>query len=146
MEHYFKQAKGVLKVMPGYIGGSVDNPSYTQVKSHTTGHAEAVMVDYDSNRTDYRTLAMLFFEIHDPEQIDRQGIDIGNQYRSEVFYLNEDQKKTAEELIGILKKKGYEVATKVSPATTFWPAEEYHRDYFSKNGGEPDCHFYTKRF
>lgn len=146
VEHHFEKAKGVKEAVSGYIGGHVDNPTYEQVCRNTTGHIEAVKVSYDPQKTDYETLAKLFFEIHDPTHVDRQGPDIGEQYRSVVFYENEAQKKTAQNLIDILVDKGYDVATKLEPATTFWPAEMYHQDYYEKKGSQPYCHFYTKRF
>ena len=117
-----------------------------QVRAHTTGHAEAVRVTYDPSKVDYETLARLFFEIHDPTQSDGQGPDLGPQYRSEVFYLDEQQKAVAEKLIGLLRAKGYDVVTRVTPATRFWPAEDYHQDYYERKGTEPYCHAYTRRF
>ena len=101
---------------------------------------------FDPPKTSYEELAKLFFEIHDPTQIDRQGPDVGEQYRSEVFYLNEQQKETTKKLIQVLENKGYKVATKVSKAETFWPAEDYHQDYYTRKGSLPYCHGYTKRF
>lgn len=146
VEHLMQQVKGVRSVENGYIGGAVANPTYEQVCSHKTGHAEAVRVTYDPSVTDYRTLAKIFFEIHDPTQLDGQGPDIGNQYRSEVFYSNEDQKQVTQQLIEELRKKGYNVVTKLTPATTFYNAEEYHQDYYDRKGSEPYCHKRTKRF
>lgn len=146
VEYHFEQMPGVLKAESGYIGGNKKNPTYREVCDHTTGHAEAVRVIYDPDRTDYETLARLFFEIHDPTQVNRQGPDIGDQYRSEIFYTNEQQKAVAEKLIKILEEKGYKVATKLTPASTFYPAEDYHQDYYDKKNGTPYCHVYTKRF
>jgi len=146
VEYYLEQAPGVLDVVSGYIDGHTDNPSYQDVCSHTTGYAEAVSVVFDPSKTDYETLARLFFEIHDPTQVDRQGPDIGDQYRSAVFYLTEEQKQIAENLIGLLEKKGYDVATEVRPASKFWPAEEYHQNHYERKGGTPYCHKYVKRF
>jgi len=94
----------------------------------------------------YEELAKLFFETHDPAQVNRQGSDIGEQYRSEIFFFNNEQKITAEKLIKILKDKGYRVATKVTKATMFWNAEKYHQDYYNKTDDKPYCHAYTKRF
>lgn len=94
----------------------------------------------------YETLARLFFEIHDPTQVDRQGPDVGDQYRSEIFYTTPEQKRTALELIGRLRAKGYDVVTKLSPATTFWKAEDYHQNYYDRKGASPYCHRYVKRF
>jgi peptide methionine sulfoxide reductase msrA/msrB len=145
-EHYMRRAPGVLDTTVGFIGGHVEDPTYRQVCTGRTGHAEAVEVRYDPSRTTYEALARLFFETHDPTQIDRQGPDIGSQYRSAVFYLNEDQKTTAENLIARLKRQGLEVATEVTEAGPFWPAEAYHQDYYEKTGGAPYCHAYVKRF
>jgi peptide methionine sulfoxide reductase msrA/msrB len=141
VEYYFSKATGVISTAVGYVGGRKDNPTYEDVCSHTTGHAEAVEVAYDPSKTTYEELAKLFFEIHDFTQVDRQGPDIGDQYRSAVFYRSEAQKKTAEKLIGILSTKGYQVATKIVPATRFWKAEDYHQGYYGKTGKQPYCHF-----
>jgi len=146
VEHLFQQVPGVLLVTSGYIGGTTENPTYKEVCSHTTGHAEAVEVLFDPDKVSYETLARLFFEIHDPTQANRQGPDVGDQYRSAVFYISEEQKKTADKLIGILKEKGLDVATEVTPATRFWPAEDFHQDYYRKTGKQPYCHVRTKRF
>ncbi len=146
VEYYFSKAEGVVSTSVGYIGGKKDHPTYEDVSSHATGHAEAVEVVYNPARTTYEELAKLFFEIHDFTQINRQGPDIGDQYRSAVFYRNNEQKKSAEKLIRILKEKGYAVATQLAPATTFWKAENRHQDYYEKNGKTPYCHVYTKRF
>lgn len=146
VEYYLEKHPGVVSVTSGYIGGHTKNPTYEEVCSKTTGHAEAVEVVYDPTKTDYETLARLFFEIHDPTQVDRQGPDIGEQYRSEVFYLNDEQKQIAEKLIHDLKGKGYKVATKVTKATEFYKAEKYHQDYYINKGTLPYCHGYTKRF
>ncbi len=146
MEYYFKEAKGVTSTSVGYIGGSMENPRYEQVSSHKTGHAEALEVVFDPARTTYEELARLFFEIHDPTQVNRQGPDVGSQYRSEVFYLDDEQKAVAEKLIGILKSKGLPVATRVTKAGTFWKAEDDHQDYYGKTGGTPYCHTRVKRF
>jgi len=146
VEHYFRQAPGVLGVAAGYTGGRIKKPTYDQVCTGTTGHAEAVEVIYDPRRTTYEALARLFFEIHDPTQRNRQGPDVGSQYRSAVFYLDEAQKRTADRLIAQLKERGYDVATEVAPASAFWPAEPYHQDYLSRYPDRPDCHIRTPRF
>ena len=145
-EYYFQRASGVLSTRVGYTGGHTQNPTYQEVCTGTTGHAEAIEVVYDPDLTDYETLAKLFFETHDPTQVDRQGPDIGKQYRSVVFYLDEGQKTIAEKLVGILAKMGYEVATNVEPSSVFWPAEDYHQHYYDKTGMSPYCHIYTPRF
>lgn len=146
VEYYMGRAKGVLKTEVGYINSNKPNPTYEEVCSGTTGAAEAIRVLFKSGETTYEELAKLFFEIHDPTQVNRQGPDIGEQYRSEVFYLNEKQKEEAENLIGILKGKGLQVATKVTKAGIFWKAEDYHQQYYNNNGHKPYCHGYTKRF
>jgi peptide methionine sulfoxide reductase msrA/msrB len=145
-EYHLQRFKGVIDTKPGYIGGNIKNPSYQQVCSGMTGHAEAVRVIYNPNIVSYEDLAKLYFETHDPTQVDRQGPDIGNQYRSEIFYTNNQQKKISEELIDKLEKKGLKIATKLTNAGTFWVAEEYHQDYYQKTGKQPYCHKYTKRF
>ena len=146
VEYYMEQAPGVISAESGYMGGVKINPTYEEVSSHTTGYAEVVKVVFDRSKTDFEAVAKLFFEIHDPTQVNRQGPDVGEQYRSEIFYANMKQKKTAEKLIKLLEKKGYDVATRVSPAETFWDAEDYHQDYYAHKGGEPYCHAYTERF
>lgn len=146
VEHYLKNAKGVISTSVGYIGGEKDNPTYKEVCYTNTGHAEAVQVVFNQKQTNFETLAKLFFEIHDPTQTDGQGPDIGNQYRSGVFYTNEKQKETTVDLINYLKGKGLKVVTEVTPATEFWHAELYHQDYYDKTGKKPYCHFRTKRF
>jgi peptide methionine sulfoxide reductase msrA/msrB len=146
VEYFMEEAPGVTDAVSGFMGGTKDNPSYREVTSHRTGHAEAVRVTFNPNETTYEDVAKLFFEIHDPTQVNRQGPDIGEQYRSEVFYKNEEQKQTAENLISLLKQKGLKVATQVTPATSFWEAEDYHQDYYQHKGGEPYCHGYVKRF
>lgn len=146
VEHLMQSAPGVLDVQSGYTGGSVTQPSYEQVRAGQTGHFEAVRVTYDPAQIDYETLAKLFFEIHDPTQADGQGPDIGSQYRSAVFYADANQKQIAEKLIAYLKEKGYKVVTQVLPLKIFWPAEEYHQDYYARKGTQPYCHMRVKRF
>ena len=146
-EYYMQKADGVIETTVGYAGGDVPNPTYRQVCSGNTGHAEAVEVVYDPRKTDYETLCKLFFETHDPTQRNGQGPDIGPQYRSAIFYLNEEQKATAEKLKAQLEEQGYDVATEITEATEFYPEqEEYHQDFYQKRGGTPYCHAYTARF
>ncbi len=145
-QYWFNKADGVIRTTVGYTGGTVTNPSYKQVCTGKTGHAEAIEVIYDPEKTDYKTLAKLFFETHNFEQLNGQGPDIGHQYRSAIFYLDETQKKTAEELITALKKKGHDVKTELTRANRFWPAEKYHQDYYEKKNGTPYCHVYRKVF
>ncbi len=146
VEHLMQQQPGILSIEVGYIGGSTENPTYREVCSHTTGHAEAVRIVFNPKKVSYTTLAKLFFEIHDPTQSDGQGPDLGDQYRSEIFYTTSRQKEIAEELIGQLQGKGFQVVTRVTPATVFWKAEEYHQNYYNKTGKAPYCHRYTPRF
>jgi len=146
VEHQFRQVPGVLGVRSGYTGGKVDKPTYKQVCTGTTGHAEAVEIFFDPEKVSYEQLARLFFEIHDPTQQNRQGPDVGTQYRSTVFYRSEEQKKAAGKLIGELKEKGYKVVTEVAPASTFWAAEDYHQDYLTKHPERPSCHVRVPRF
>ncbi len=144
-EDHLAKVDGVISTTVGYTGGDVKNPTYQEVCYSNTGHAEAVEVVYDPEKVSYEELAILFFETHDPTQVNRQGPDIGSQYRSGIFYLDEDQKATAEKLIAILEDKGYDVATEVTMATKFWPGEDYHQDYYDKKGSRPYCHFYQKK-
>ncbi len=146
VEYYLQQATGVIRTTVGYIGGKSEKPTYEEVCSHASGHAEGVEVIYDPARTSFEKLARLFFEIHDPTQLDRQGPDIGDQYRSEVFYVNEAQKHTAQKLIGELKARGWKVVTRLEPATRFWPGEDYHKDYYRRNAKLPYCHRPEHRF
>jgi len=145
-EYYFKQVPGVISTTAGYTGGHLDNPTYEQVCTDETGHAEAVEVEYDPTKTSYEELAKLFFETHDFTQLNRQGPDVGTQYRSAIFYLNERQREIATRLVEELEKKGYDVKTQIVPAEAFWPAEEYHQDYYEKKGDVPYCHIYKKIF
>lgn len=146
VEYYFQHTKGVVSTQVGYTGGTKEKPTYKEVSYTATGHVEAIEVTYDASITSYEEMAKLFFEIHDPTQKNGQGPDIGAQYLSIVFYSDESQKHTAEKLIGILKGKGYDVATKVQKASKFWTAEEYHQKYYEKENGTPYCHKLVKRF
>mgnify|MGYP006304516709 CR=1 FL=1 len=146
VEYHFEKLDGVKSVVSGYTGGQKKNPSYQEVCSGTTGHAEAVEITYDPSKVTFETLARLFFEIHDPTQVNRQGPDVGEQYRSAVFVQDEQQKKVTQELIKTLEEKGYDVATEIQPAATFYKAENYHQDYYEKKGSTPYCHVYTRRF
>ncbi len=146
VEHFFQKQKGVISVVSGYMGGEQENPSYQDVCYRNTGHLEVVEVAYDPAMVTYEELARFFFEIHDPTQANGQGPDIGDQYLSAVFVSNDEEKETIVKLIGILKEKGYAVATKLLPSADFWKAEPYHQDYYARNGKQPYCHSYTKRF
>ncbi|RNA64739.1 bifunctional methionine sulfoxide reductase B/A protein [Prosthecochloris sp. ZM_2] len=146
MEHHFRKVKGVISTTVGYTGGRKRDPGYREVCSGTTGHAEAVEVEYDPAVVSYEELSRLFFEIHDPTQLNRQGPDVGAQYRSAIYYGDDTEKQTAQKLIALLKAKGYDVVTEVKPKSDFYPAEEYHQDYYEKTGHQPYCHIYQKRF
>jgi len=137
VEHAFRQVKGVNEVESGYIGGDTDNPSYREVCSGRTGHAEAVRVDYDPERVSYDDLLQVFWSCHDPTQVNRQGPDVGTQYRSAIFYLDDRQQEAAERSKNELAwsgRYGESIATEIVPAGTFHRAEEYHQRYFEKNG------------
>lgn len=146
VEYYMSKVPGVMSVESGYTGGRTENPSYEEVCSGITGHAEAVRILFDPKEVSYEELVKLFLEIHDPEQHNRQGPDIGEQYRSEIFYTDSRQKKIAQRLIEQLIAHGYDVATRLSPAGDFWKAEGYHQQYYFRKGSTPYCHRYTKRF
>ncbi len=146
VEYYLQQQPGVSAVVSGYMGGAKDNPSYKEVCRGDTGHAETVRVTYDPSLVSYEELAKLFFEIHDPTQVNRQGPDVGPQYRSAIFYNNDEEKRIAAKLIGQLQAKGLRVATQLVRAGTFWEAEDYHQDYYFKTGKTPYCHARVQRF
>ncbi|UCD39382.1 MAG: peptide-methionine (S)-S-oxide reductase MsrA [Fidelibacterota bacterium] len=145
-EYHLQKVDGVISTTVGYTGGHLPNPTYKQVSTGNTGHAEAIEVVYDPAKVSYETLARLFFETHDPTQLNRQGPDIGHQYRSAIFYLNDEQKAVARKLIGLLKDQDYDVVTEVTPATTFYAAEDYHQDYYDRKGTLPYCHVYQQKF
>lgn len=145
-EYFLKRIDGVVSTTVGYTGGFVENPTYEQVCTKRTGHYEATEVIYDPSKTDYETVLRMFFETHDPTQVNGQGPDIGPQYRSAVFYMNDAQKATAEKLIALLRAKGYAVATELLPAAVFYSAESYHQDYYDNKGGSPYCHGYRALF
>ena len=137
VEHAFRQVRGVSGVESGFIGGHIENPSYKQVCREDTGHAEAVRVTYDSAQVSYEQLLETFWQCHDPTQVNRQGPDIGSQYRSAIFYIDEDQRVAAEASKEDLQWSGRvkgQIATEIVPAGEFYRAEEYHQRYFEKNG------------
>ncbi|MCW8399042.1 bifunctional methionine sulfoxide reductase B/A protein [Legionella sp. PATHC038] len=146
VDHFLKQIPGVLRVEVGYTGGVTSEPSYEQVCQGNSGHYEAVRVIYDKDKTDYHQVLKRFFEIHDPTQKTGQGPDIGQQYQSAVFYYTQEQLEEAEILMQMLQKRGYQVATRLFPVQTFWPAEEYHQDYYAKHHKAPYCHQPVNRF
>ncbi|MCC5918960.1 MAG: peptide-methionine (S)-S-oxide reductase MsrA [Cryomorphaceae bacterium] len=145
-EYYMQRATGVKKTEVGFIGGHVPNPSYSQVCTGTTGHAEAVRVIFDPEKTDFETLCRLFYETHDPTQLNRQGPDVGSQYRSAIFVKDDKQRKAAEKLTRLLIDQGLEVVTEINEMKPFYIAEQYHQNYYNNKGGTPYCHSYIKRF
>ncbi|HSW48121.1 MAG TPA: peptide-methionine (S)-S-oxide reductase MsrA [Candidatus Saccharimonadales bacterium] len=135
-EAVFKRLKGIESVMPGYIGGERENPSYEQVSTGATGHAEAIQIKFDPNTISYDTVLDAFFATHDPTELNRQGNDVGTQYRSAIFFHDENQKKIAEDKIKHLTEEHkYEdpIVTQLNPYSNFYPAEDYHRDYYDQN-------------
>jgi peptide methionine sulfoxide reductase msrA/msrB len=138
IEHYFQQGPGVIDAVSGFMQGHVDHPTYEQVCTGRTGHAETVKVVYDPQRIAYRRLLEAFFKMHDPTELDRQGPDVGSQYRSGIWYTNEQQRREAGAYIAELEARhafgGRKIVTQVEPAKTFWPAEGYHQDYIEKTG------------
>lgn len=141
-EAVFGQLKGVLSVTPGYSGGTMENPSYAAICTGKTGHAEVIRVEFDPGQITFNDLLTVFFATHDPTTLNRQGSDAGTQYRSVIFYESEAQKQAAEEFIKKLNDSdphGKPVVTEVKPQGAFYPAEEYHRDYYKRNPFEPYC-------
>ncbi|MBI5860002.1 MAG: peptide-methionine (S)-S-oxide reductase MsrA [Nitrosarchaeum sp.] len=137
VEDLLRKTKGVKSTQVGYIGGKLANPTYEEVCTDTTGHAEAVQVDYDPNEISYDELLKVFWSNHDPTSLNRQGSDIGNQYRSAIFFHNEEQKKIAQKSKEELEKSGKfpkRIVTEIIPAPEFYKAEEYHQKYFQKHG------------
>jgi methionine-S-sulfoxide reductase len=136
VQFYFDQVPGVLETTAGYIGGHVEKPTYEQVCTHKTGHAEAAKIAFDPKKVSYETLLMQFFRMHNPTQLNRQGPDIGDNYRSAVFYLNNEQKQESETVIKELNKEKFDgkIVTTLEPASTFWPAEDYHQKYTERTG------------
>lgn len=146
VEHLFQTKDGVLDAVSGYMGGSLENPTYQDVLTGTTGHLEAVEITYDPEIVSFEELTKFFFEIHDPTQTNGQGPDIGAQYLSAVFFGSQEERVIAEKLVDLLKEKGFDVATKLIPAEKFWTAEDYHQDYYVKKNQQPYCHVYKKKF
>jgi peptide-methionine (S)-S-oxide reductase len=141
-EAVFARLKGVSKVTSGYTGGKVPDPTYQQVCTGTTGHAEAIQIEYDPGVISYEQLLDVHFHTHDPTTLNRQGADVGTQYRSSVFYHDEEQKKAAAEMIARLDKEGeFEdpIVTRLEKMTKWYPAEDYHQQYFELNGRQPYC-------
>jgi peptide methionine sulfoxide reductase msrA/msrB len=145
-EYYMARIPGVLKTEVGYIGGHKENPTYEEICKGDTGHVEAVKVSYDSSKTNYEALAMMFFETHDFNQIDGQGPDIGSQYLSQVFPETEQETSIIKELVKTLETKGNKVATTIATPAKFWTGEDYHQQYYEKGGKSPYCHRYIQIF
>ena len=140
-EAVFLQLQGVQKVVSGYAGGQNPNPTYEQVCGGDTNHAEVILIDFDENQITYSQLLEVFFATHDPTTLNRQGNDVGTQYRSVIYYFNDEQKETAQLTIDSLKAEGLNIVTELSPAPTFYPAEEYHQNFFAKNPNQGYCNF-----
>ncbi len=145
-EYWLKKHPATVKTAVGYCGGVTDNPTYEDICTGQTGHAETTEVLYDTTKGNYEDILRIFFETHDPTQKNRQGPDIGTQYRSAIFYQTEEEKQIAENLIKILRVKGLDVVTELTPFEKFWIAEPYHQDYYFKRGQIPYCHSYQKKF
>ncbi|MEJ2210841.1 MAG: peptide-methionine (S)-S-oxide reductase MsrA [Anaerolineae bacterium] len=142
LEAVYEQFKGVKSVVSGYAGGHVPNPTYRQVSSGRTGHAEVVQIRYDPDQVSYRDLLGVFFTIHDPTTLNRQGADVGTQYRSAIFYHDEAQKEAAEDVIRELEEAGVwddPIVTQVEPLDEFYQAEDYHQEYYRNNPYQPYC-------
>lgn len=140
LEAVYKRINGVEKVVNGYSGGESENPSYKEVCSGQSGHAEVVQITYDADRVSFDDLLDVFWVIHDPTSLNKQGADMGTQYRSVIFYHDDDQKETAQKAIAALNGEAdHPVVTELSPLDTFYPAEEYHQDYFDTNPYEGYC-------
>lgn len=143
-EAQFQLLDGVISVASGYCGGNIKNPSYKEVCTGRTGHAEVVQVVYDTLKLSYAEILEAFWASHDPTQLNRQGNDVGTQYRSVIFYHNDEQRATAQELKKKLDESGAynsPVVTEIAPVTTFYKAEDYHQNYFNANGDQPYCQF-----
>ncbi len=141
-EAVFQKLRGVKSVLPGYAGGQVDNPTYEQVSAGTTGHAEVIKFEYDPEQITYRDLLEVFFATHDPTTLNRQGNDVGSQYRSMILYADDSQKIEAEKIIAELNEaQAYSdpIVTTIEPLGEFYEAEDYHKNYFERNQGAPYC-------
>jgi peptide-methionine (S)-S-oxide reductase len=143
-EAVFQVLEGVESVVSGYLGGQTVRPTYKEICTGTTGHAEAVQITFDTNKVSFADLLSIFFATHDPTTLNRQGNDVGTQYRSEIFYHNDSQKVIAEDyinLLGLSKKFSQPIVTKISAATVFYPAEAYHQNYYNQNKTQGYCSF-----
>lgn len=140
-EAVFLQLKGVNHVVSGYAGGHTPNPTYEAICNGDTNHAEVILIEFDEQQINYQQLLTVFFAIHDPTTLNRQGNDIGTQYRSVIYYFNEQQKLESKQFIEQLKADGLNIVTELSPAPTFHPAEEYHQNFFARNPAQGYCNF-----
>ena len=141
VEAIFLQLKGVEKVVSGYAGGHTDNPSYDDICRGDTNHAEVILIDYDETQISFTQLLDVFFTTHDPTTLNRQGNDVGTQYRSVIYYLNDEQQQQAQQSIDQLKADGLNMVTELSAAPKFYPAEEYHQNFFARNPSQGYCNF-----
>lgn len=144
LEAVFERQEGVLSVVSGYAGGVSVNPTYKQICTGETGHAEVIQIEFDPNETSYEQLLAVFWKVHDPTTFNRQGADVGSQYRSIILYHNQDQRQAAEESRELQNSSGRfrdPIVTEIEPLTTFYPAEEYHQDYFANNPYAGYCTF-----
>lgn len=146
IEYYFQKAEGVLATAAGFIGGDKDNPTYHDVCSGKTGHAEAVEVVFDPSKTTFEALAQHFFEIHNPASINNSNTGRRSQYRSAIFYVSDEQKVIAEKLVEILINKNHEIGTEITKAGVFYKAEEYHQSYYNKKGKDDYGYRYKQKF
>jgi peptide-methionine (S)-S-oxide reductase len=144
VEAVFQNLIGVSKVISGYAGGHSENPTYHQVCSGSTGHAEVAQITYDPSEVSYRELLEVFWKTHDPTTLNRQGNDTGTQYRSVIFYHDQDQKREAEEVMKLLQENNVwpdPIVTEIAPLAKFYPAEDYHQNYYNQQGDQPYCQF-----
>lgn len=140
-EAVFLQIRGVSKVVSGYAGGHTTHPTYEEICNGDTNHAEVILIDFDETQISFKQLLDVFFATHDPTTLNRQGNDVGTQYRSVIYYLNEEQQRQSQETIDALKAEGLNVVTELTPAPTFYPAEDYHQNFFAKNPSQGYCNF-----
>lgn len=146
-EAVFQRLEGVRQVVSGYAGGMVENPTYRQICTGTTGHAEVIQVFFDPGKINLETLLEIFWATHDPTTLNRQGADVGPQYRSAIFYWKESQKEVAEKMKAELNQSGIfdsQIVTEITAFTNFYPAENYHQDYYNQNGMQPYCQFVVR--
>ena len=141
VEAVFLQLQCVKKVISGYAGGHTLNPSYEDICRGDSGHAEVILIDFDEQQISYSQLLNVFFTTHDPTTLNRQGNDIGTQYRSVIYYFNDEQKQQAEQVIQGLEDENLNIVTELSPAPTFYPAEEYHQNFYARNPSQGYCNF-----